>query len=137
MRIEEQGTAVVVVKTTASVARVVQPPQQKKEITISDLKSQPKETTSKDEQKEQEIPEVLQLKAAVDTANKLMDLSSYHIKFRIDEDSDRLQVSLIDNDTQEVIREVPSNEMLEISARMREVINTINKMVGVFVDEIG
>lgn len=136
MRIEEQGTAIVVVKTTASVARVVQPPQ-KKEITISDLKSQPKETAPQEEQKEQEIPQVLQLKAAVETANKLMDLSSYHIKFRIDQDSDRLQVSLIDNDTQEVIREVPSNEMLEISARMKEVISAINKMVGVFVDEIG
>lgn len=136
MRIEEQGTAIVVVKTTASVARVVQPPQ-KKEITISDLKSQPKETAPQEEQKEQEIPQVLQLKAAVETANKLMDLSSYHIKFRIDEDSDRIQVSLIDNDTQEVIREVPSNEMLEISARMKEVISAINKMVGVFVDEIG
>lgn len=134
MRIEEPGPAISVVNKPESVTRVVKPRQPRKEITVDDLKSPQREKKSQDEQKAQDVQ---QLEAAVETANKLMDLSSYHIRFRIDEDSDRLQVSLIDNETQEVIREVPSKEMLEISARMKEVINSINKMLGVFVDEIG
>lgn len=134
MRIDEQGTAVAVVNKSESVSKVVQPRKQKKEITIEDLKTQPRDLKKQDEQKS---PDVQQLEAAVETANKIMDLSSYHMKFKIDEESERLQVILIDNETQEVIREVPSKQMLEISARMKEVINNINKLVGVFVDEIG
>ena len=134
MRIEEPGLAVSVVNKPETVARVTKPQQPRKEITIDDLKSMQRE---KKVQEEQKFQNVQQLDGAVETDNKLMDLSSYHIRFRIDEDSDRLQVKLIDNETQEVIREVPSKEMLEISARMKEIINSINKMLGVFVDEIG
>lgn len=134
MRVDDQGTVVAVVNKSDSAARVIHPRQAKKEITVDDLKTYPKEAKIQNEKRTEDRE---QLEAAVDTANKLMDLSSYHMKFKIDEESDRLQVTLIDNETQEVIREVPSKQMLEISARMKEVINNINKMVGVFVDEIG
>lgn len=134
MRIEEQGIVVAVPKPE-SVGRVVQPRSQQAEITINDLKLSAQEKASKDEIVNVQGDE--QLEVAVENANKFMDLSSYHLKFRIDKDSNRLQVSLIDNDTQEVIREVPAKQMLDISARIKQVLETINKMVGVFVDEIG
>ena len=78
-----------------------------------------------------------ELYKAVNTANKIITLSSYHMQFRVDKDSDRIQVKLYDDDTNEVIREIPPDQMLELSAKIKEVIDTFKKWIGVFVDEIG
>jgi flagellar protein FlaG len=77
-----------------------------------------------------------ELYKSVETANKMMTLSSYHLQFRVDKDSERIQVKLYDNETDEVIREIPSDQMLELSAKIKELIETFQKLVGVFVDEI-
>jgi len=130
MRIEEPGVSVGTIKSEPSVGF-----KGKTDIKLNDLKSIPADKKKGTEQKVQ--PDQQKLETAVDTANKLLEISGFHTKFRVDEESDRIQVSLIDNNTQEVIRQIPSEQMLELSARIKEMLNTFSKMVGVFVDELG
>lgn len=133
MRIEDAiGTGVAVIPESAS-GPTQSRLKPKKEITLEDLKLPDEKKKAVNEPKDLEENE---LKSAVENANKLMDLSSYHLKFKIDEESNRTQVKLIDNETQEVIREVPPERMLELSAHIKQVLETVNKLVGVFVDEI-
>lgn len=133
MRIDDQGTAMVKAETTGSIKLRKIP-----EITINDLKLTPQEKQQIQMEKNKIIDQSQdQVESAMDTANTLMELSGYHMKFRVDEDSERLQVTLIDNQSLEVIKEIPSTQMLELSARIKDLLDTINKMVGVFVDEIG
>ncbi|SHG54093.1 FlaG protein [Thermosyntropha lipolytica DSM 11003] len=83
-------------------------------------------------EKEKELnPEVL--KQAVATANEAFRLSNYHLEFRLHENSGRYQIKVVDTDSNTVIREIPPEYMLEISARIREV---LDKFLGVFVDAL-
>ncbi len=74
-----------------------------------------------------------ELQAAVDAANQMMEFSSYHLNFKLHEESGQFQVRLIDNQTKEVIKEIPPDYMLELSAKMKEMVNQI---LGIFVDEL-
>jgi flagellar protein FlaG len=52
---------------------------------------------------------------AVDSINRAMKTLSNRIEFSIDEDSKRQVVKVIDPDTREVIRQMPSEEALQIA----------------------
>ncbi len=133
MRVEEQGMPVTVIKPEVD-SRVAQRRGDRPEVTLQDLKVQP-EAKAVDER--DTVPNDEKVKSAVQTANKLMSISSYHMQFKIDDHSERLQVILIDDSSQQVIRQIPADKMLELSARIKEVLDNFTKMVGVFVDEIG
>ena len=51
------------------------------------------------------------------------------LRFRVHEDTERLMVQVIDAETDEVIREIPPSEVLDLVARIHE-------MIGLFIDEI-
>lgn len=74
-----------------------------------------------------------QLQEAVDTVNKAMDISAYHLEFKLHKESGRYQVKVVDNDTAEVIREIPTQDILEFSAKVRTM---LDKMIGLLVDEL-
>lgn len=76
-------------------------------------------------------PEVL--KQAVDTANEAFRISNYHLEFQLHEKSGKYQIKVVDTDSNKVIREIPPEYMLEISARIKEV---LDKFLGVFVDAL-
>jgi flagellar protein FlaG len=76
------------------------------------------------------------LENAVEVANKAMVLASYDLKFTIHEESGRLQVKVVNVASGEVIKEIPSKQMLAISANIKEMMDKFNKMVGVLVDEL-
>ena len=108
----------------------------KPEITMADLKDPDIKKYLDSKPADKLDPEQEKLKNLVQITNKLMNLSSYHLQFRIDEASERLQVKLIDNETNETIREIPPDQMLNLSARIKEIIGTFDKMLGVFIDQI-
>ncbi len=107
---------------------------QKPLITLTDLNAPAVSQAIDIKMPEDKEPGREKLKKVVQKTNKLMTLSSYHLQFRIDEDSDRIQVKLIDDESNKVIREIPPDKMLALSAKIKEVIETFRKMVGVFVD---
>lgn len=43
------------------------------------------------------------------------------LEFRVDDDSGRTVITVRDLDTQEVIRQIPSEQLLDVSARIREI----------------
>ncbi|MBI5429632.1 MAG: flagellar protein FlaG [Nitrosomonadales bacterium] len=60
-------------------------------------------------------PSSAQLQSAVQTVNKALQQSVRNLEFSIDSDSKRTIVKLVDSETGDVIRQIPSEEMLAIS----------------------
>lgn len=76
------------------------------------------------------VPE--DLKQAVGMANEAIKISNYHLEFQLHENSGRYQVKVVDSTSQEVIREIPPEYMLDFSARVKQM---LSKEIGLLVDE--
>ena len=56
-----------------------------------------------------------QLKAVVQNANRALSQVASNLEFSLDQQSGKTVVKVVDTNTQEVIRQIPSPEMLEIA----------------------
>jgi len=65
--------------------------------------------------------------AAVQSANAYVQSVSSSLKFSLDEDTGRTVVKVIDTETEEVLRQFPSEEMLAIS-------RSIDRMQGLLIN---
>jgi flagellar protein FlaG len=65
---------------------------------------------------------------AIEKANKAMVAASRELEFTIHEKTKEIMVKVIDTETKEVIREIPSEKILDILANILE-------MAGLLVDE--
>lgn len=73
-------------------------------------------------------------------ANNLLDSMNTHLKFTLHDKTDRWFVQLVNEQTGEVVREFPPKEILEMAARLREVMDMMterSQAVGVLVDHKG
>lgn len=68
------------------------------------------------------------LRKEIDGMNKWLQTTNTHIKFTLHEELNEYYVQVINDQTQEVIREVPSKKMMDMVAKIHE-------MVGLLVDE--
>jgi flagellar protein FlaG len=66
-------------------------------------------------EKSNALPSQQEVKSAVENINKSMQALSQSLEFSIDEDSKRTIVKVVDQNTKEVIRQIPTPEALEIS----------------------
>lgn len=64
----------------------------------------------------------------VEDMNDIVEKVREDLQFKIHEGTERLMVLVIDVNTREVIKELPPEEMLDLSARIQE-------MVGILIDE--
>ncbi len=71
------------------------------------------QTTAKQLTLQQPSPE--NLKNAVDVINQALRLSSHSLEFSVDDDTKIQVVKLVDTETGELIRQIPSEETLAIS----------------------
>ncbi len=69
------------------------------------------------------------LKQAVDQLNSTMKNYNTELRFKLDKDSQEMQVSVINSETDEVLRKIPPDKILNIVAHIKEVL-------GLIVDEI-
>ncbi|MGP4040704.1 flagellar protein FlaG [Gracilibacillus sp. D59] len=69
-----------------------------------------------------------QLQSMVDGLNSFLEPSYTDIRYEFHEKLDRYYVTLVDQDTKEVIREIPPKKMLDVYASMAE-------LMGFIVDE--
>lgn len=64
---------------------------------------------------------------------KEMDLYSldhnFHLEFSVDKPSGRMVITVIDSETNQVIREIPPEETLRIAARLKIMAYLIDKMI--------
>jgi flagellar protein FlaG len=65
---------------------------------------------------------------AIQKSNKELNLKDVSFEFDVHEKTKRVQVKIIDNKTEEVIKEIPPEEILDMVAKMWEI-------AGIFVDE--
>lgn len=65
---------------------------------------------------------------AIENANRALKMSNSYMKFSIHEKTHEIMVRIVDSDTNEVIREIPSEKVLDMVAKMWE-------LAGVLVDE--
>jgi flagellar protein FlaG len=77
-------------------------------------------------------PKAEGVQEAVVFANKAMKMANYHLEFEMHEDLNRYQVRLIDSESGDTIREIPSDAMIKFAESIK---NTINYAVGILVDE--
>ncbi|WP_429844169.1 flagellar protein FlaG [Brevibacillus sp. FIR094] len=68
------------------------------------------------------------LERQLDTLNKFVQTTDTHLKFTLHEKLNEYFVQIVDNETNEVVREVPSKKILDLAAKFQE-------MIGILVDE--
>lgn len=64
----------------------------------------------------------------IDGINAVLSRSGSHIRFAEHQDTQRLMVQVLDDSTGEVLRTIPTKEMLDLAAR-------ISEMIGIFLDK--
>jgi len=82
----------------------------------------------KNGQQSSEKRDLQEIKAAVAKANRLLFKNNTHLKFEAHDPTDFLVIKIVDDKTGEVVKEIPSEKMLDLITKMQEVL-------GVFVDE--
>ncbi|TDP89661.1 flagellar protein FlaG [Halanaerobium saccharolyticum] len=95
----------------------------------SNNKKTNRQATSLQEKKEynqQELED--EVRESVKDVNEIVDQVKEGLSFQIHEDTEELMVQVIDVNTDEVIKELPPEEMLDLKARIHE-------MVGILIDE--
>lgn len=70
--------------------------------------------------KEDAQAELKEVKQAVSDINKAMQFMSRQLEFSVDTDSERTIVKVIDQQTREVIRQMPTKEALEIGKALEK-----------------
>ena len=87
---------------------------------------QTKPLQEKKEYNQQELED--EVRESVKDVNEIVDKVKESLSFQIHEDTEELMVQVIDVNTEEVIKELPPEEMLDLKARIHE-------MVGILIDE--
>ncbi|RJX34158.1 MAG: flagellar protein FlaG [Oxalobacter sp.] len=72
-------------------------------------------------------PSMEQLKQAVQEMNNAVQYHARGLQFSLDDESDRTIVKVIDSETREVIRQIPSEEVLAISKSLDQAIGSLLK----------
>lgn len=65
-------------------------------------------------------PAPAQLKSAVGAANNAMRQANLNLEFVVDPDTQQPIIKMVDNETGQVIRQIPSEEMLAISRSIEQ-----------------
>jgi len=107
------------------------------------LKSTAIQNTVKDQQKTSNVqmgnkkqvefgqnssPSIDETKSSVEKANKMLFKNNTHLKFDINEECERVIVRIIDDETGEVLKEIPDEDFVEMMHKLCEI-------AGVFIDE--
>lgn len=74
---------------------------------------------------------VKEVETAVAEVNEFVQSQSRQLNFSIDEKSNRSVVKVTDSDTGDVIRQLPSDEVLKLAARIKDLQSDVGAAVGV------
>lgn len=86
----------------------------------------------KEENQKHEEPTVEEVQEQVDKLNGIATIIGSKVTFKIHQETGRVLARVVSLDTGEVIREVPSERIVEMMAKMRETFG-----VGIMLDEEG
>jgi flagellar protein FlaG len=91
---------------------------------VKEVTKEPKEHAQPQPYPQQAQPEDL-MKKALESINDFLKDSNTHLKFNYHDDLKEYYVSVVDNMTNEVVREIPSKKLLDMYAAMREYVGLI------------
>ena len=104
----------------ALVKSLVEESNQSANLRSKDENSGARKLEEKLQEKEKEKePDVKSLQNAVDKMNNSLQQAT-GLRFNLDEDAGKTVVTVIDSKSKETIRQIPSEEMLELSRRMKD-----------------
>ncbi|MBI5443904.1 MAG: flagellar protein FlaG, partial [Deltaproteobacteria bacterium] len=83
-----------------------------------------------DHGEDQPKPSTEQVRQAMEGVNAFLKANGTHVQFAMHQETKRMMVEVMDDATGEVLRTIPSKELLDLSAR-------IGEMVGVLLDKKG
>jgi len=66
------------------------------------------------------VEEVAKVEEVVKHMNEFVKTINKNLNFKVHEDTGRIQVAVVDSETNETIREIPSEEMLDLAYRLSE-----------------
>jgi flagellar protein FlaG len=96
---------------------------QKSEYQVKQVESIPKVTeipAEKQEKPQQQVLTKEKTEKVINSMNDFLKASNSHLKFQFHEDLKEYYVSIVDDTTEEVIREIPSKKFLDMYAAMTE-----------------
>ena len=75
--------------------------------------------------REERQPDAEQVRQTVDALNGFLKANESHIQFALHEKMKQLMVQVIDDRTQEVIKTFPPKELLDLAAKIRELVGAL------------
>ena len=57
--------------------------------------------------------------------NEILESLNWNIKIRIDEGTDTIVTQIVDSETNEIIKQIPPQELLEIMSRLRNIVGLL------------
>lgn len=105
--------------------------QAEKEAAVPSEKTQ---TADRSEKAESNPNESLQ--SMMDELNANEGIRQHNLEFKVNEDLERTIVKVVDSDTGEVIRQIPSEELVAIAERIEQQTQDSNGSVGYFINSI-
>ena len=100
------------VATSVSGVKAVENQKQQDKVTLEDAAQKVKVTRE-------------DAKNVADVMNKVAELVNSQLNFEVFEDTNQLYVQIVDRNTKKVIKQIPPKEMLELSARLKEMVGLI------------
>jgi flagellar protein FlaG len=99
---------------------------------LAAVKQQTKDLSISAEKDKQSIDNVSaeQLAFAVSKLSEFVQISNRQLNFSVDEGSNKLVVKVTDVESGEVIRQIPSEEVLKLSERLQEMQTEVGTAVG-------
>jgi flagellar protein FlaG len=118
------GTEATSTVSQVNAAAVILPPsmQQSRRETQFQAKPEEQHNTALEKSPEKEMQK------AVDEINAELHSFNTELNFTVDKETDKMVVKIVNSKTHEVVRQIPGEDALRISAR-------IKKLLGLFVDD--
>ncbi|WP_206484824.1 flagellar protein FlaG [Thalassotalea sp. G2M2-11] len=87
------------------------------------------------DKKAEEKVEEQELEEAFNTVSEFMSLYKRNVNFSLDEHSDKTIIKVFDSDSKELIKQFPSEDLLEMARKIHAVRQDIDQKTGIFLDE--
>jgi len=77
----------------------------------------------------------IKLEQAIESVSQFVNTAKKDVDFSIDEDSGKNVVKIIDRESQELIRQFPSEEIISMALKIQELQDKLTSKSGLFLDE--
>ncbi|MCS4309449.1 flagellar protein FlaG [Rheinheimera pacifica] len=108
-------------------------------IQVADKPALPAETTPVIDKPAQAVKPVtdvsdIELQQAIDVVNQAVALEQRSLNFSIDEASGRSVIKVIDYETDELIKQIPSEELLKVAQDIKRLQEEMGQSIGLLID---